>query len=157
MRRYTRFAAVAASALVALVGGVTTASARDAVGVGGTDLAPDQIGRSANIKPLSNTPHLGPFVGQFGTDIAFQGNRAYVGNYQGFIIYDIRKPESPQILSQVNCPGSQNDVTISGNLLYLSTDSSRSDTSCSSTPLSAVNKDAWEGIKIFDVSDPRNP
>ncbi|MGL4742792.1 MAG: LVIVD repeat-containing protein, partial [Phycicoccus sp.] len=46
---------------------------------------------------------------------------------------------------------------ISGNLLYLSTDSSRSDTSCSSTPLSAVNKDAWEGIKIFDVSDPRNP
>ncbi|MGL5816335.1 MAG: LVIVD repeat-containing protein, partial [Phycicoccus sp.] len=157
MRRYTRFAAIAASALVALVGGVTTASARDAVGVGGTDLAPDQIGRSANIKPLSNTPHLGPFVGQFGTDIAFQGNRAYVGNYQGFVIYDIRKPESPQILSQVNCPGAQNDVTISGNLLYLSTDSSRSDSSCSSTSLSAVNKNAWEGIKVFDVSDPRNP
>ncbi|MGL4744685.1 MAG: hypothetical protein ACRCXL_09920, partial [Dermatophilaceae bacterium] len=124
---------MAASTLVALVGGVTTVSARDAVGVGGTDLAPDQIGRSANIAALSNTPHLGPFVGQFGTDIAFQGNRAYVGNYQGFVIYDIRNPESPRILSQVNCPGSQNDVTVSGNLLYVSTDSPRSDSSCMST------------------------
>ena len=157
MRRYARFAAVTAGALLALVGGVSGASARDGVGLSGTQLKPDQVGRSANIKHVSNTPHLGPFAGQFGTDIAFKGNLAFVGNYQGFIVYDVKNPQQPRTLAQVNCPGSQNDITVSGRLLYLSTDSSRSDSSCSSTSLSATNKDAWEGIKVFDISDPRNP
>ncbi|MFQ6171029.1 LVIVD repeat-containing protein [Oryzobacter sp. R7] len=139
------------------LGGIGAASAGDGLGVSGTALAPDQIGYSKNIKHLSNTPHVGPFVGQFGTDLAFQGNRAYVGNYQGFIIYDISDPEAPVTLSQVNCPGAQNDISVRGNLVFLSTDSSRSDDSCSSVAQTAANKASWEGIKIFDVSDVRNP
>ncbi len=57
----------------------------------------------------------------------------------------------------MSCPGSQNDITISGDLLYLSTDSSRSDTSCASTTSPTTLKESWEGIKIFDVSNPRVP
>ena len=152
-----RLAATAAGAALVLGGGVSAASAGDGVGLSGTDLAPDQVGRSANIEHLANVPHVGPFVGQFGTDIAFQEDRAYVGNYQGFVIYDISDPSDPQTLSQVNCPGSQNDVTVSGDLLYVSTDSSRSDDSCSSTSQSATIEASWEGIKIFDVSDPTAP
>jgi hypothetical protein len=152
-------AAVAASALMMMAGGSGTggvATAGDGDGLGGTALRSDQVGYRG-IQQLSITPHTGPFVGQYGTDIAFQGTRAYVGNYQGFITYDISNPRAPVTLSQVNCPGAQNDVTISGDLLYLSTDSSRSDDSCASTPLPATNTNAWEGIKIFDVSDPRSP
>ncbi|SEG60033.1 hypothetical protein SAMN04489712_107105, partial [Thermomonospora echinospora] len=44
-----------------------------------------------------------------------------------------------------------------GNLLFLSTDSSRSDDSCQSTSKPVTDPTAWEGIKIFDISDVRNP
>ena len=55
------------------------------------------------------------------------------------------------------CPGSQNDISVYGNLLFLSTDSSRSDDSCNSTSQPATEKSSWEGIKIFDISDKTNP
>lgn len=127
------------------------------IGLSGTQLAPDQIGRSANMELLKNVNPAGPLADSTGTDIAFEGNRAYVGNYDGFTIYDVSKPANPRMLSQVVCPGAQNDVSVSGNLLYLGTDSSRSDDSCASTSQPATQKDSWEGIKIFDISDPTNP
>lgn len=153
----SRTFAAAAGGVLALVTSVGAAHADDGIGLSGTDLAPDQVGHSANVVPLANVPHAGPFVGQFGSDMAFQEDRAYVGNYQGFIIYDISDPARPRTLAQVSCPGAQNDVTVSGDLLYLSTDSSRSDASCSSTFQPASIKESWEGIKIFDVSDPTDP
>ena len=55
------------------------------------------------------------------------------------------------------CPGSQNDISVSGNLLFLSTDSSRSDNSCNSAAQPATEKSSWEGMKIFDISDKTNP
>lgn len=157
MKRTRILAVAAAGLLMTALGGVGGASAGDGLGLSGTALKPDQIGYSKNIQHLSNTPHVGPFVGQFGTDLAFQGDRAYVGNYQGFIIYDISDAEAPVTLAQVNCPGAQNDISVRGDLVFLSTDSSRSDDSCASTGQSASNKASWEGIKIFDVSDVRNP
>ena len=55
------------------------------------------------------------------------------------------------------CPGSQNDISVYGDLLFLSTDSSRSDDSCNSTTQPATVKESWEGIKVFDISDKANP
>ncbi len=43
------------------------------------------------------------------------------------------------------CPGSQNDISVSGNLLFLSVDSSRSDDSCASTTQPATEKDVLGG------------
>ncbi|HEV2779221.1 MAG TPA: hypothetical protein VGX25_07420 [Actinophytocola sp.] len=108
---------------------------------------------------VANVPLSGPLTGEeaLSTDIAFQGDFAFVGNYLGFTIYDIRNPRRPQIVSQVLCPGSQNDVSIAGNLLFLSTDSRRSDDSCQSTAQPDGALPYWEGIKIFDVSDKRAP
>jgi hypothetical protein len=144
--------------MVAL-GGVSAASAGDGLNVSGVDLAPDQIGYSKNIKHMSNTPLAGDFAlpGAFGTDLAFQDDRAYVGNYNGFAIYDISDAGAPEVIAQVNCPGSQNDISVRGDLVYLSTDSSRNDDSCSSVGQSAAVASSWEGIKIFDVSDVSNP
>ena len=92
-----------------------------------------------------------------GTDLAFQKQRALVGNYNGFAIYDISSPSAPEVIAQVSCPGPQNDISGRGDLVYLSTDSSRNEDSCNSTGQSANVKSSWEGIKIFDISDETNP
>ncbi|HEY0616748.1 MAG TPA: hypothetical protein VGD15_04145 [Kribbella sp.] len=113
--------------------------------------------KSDNITHLASAPMSGPLANGINSDIAFAGKTAYVGNYNGFAIYDIANPANPTLISQVSCPGSQNDVSIYDGLLFLSTDNSRSDNSCQSVPQSATLKESWEGIKIFDVKDPANP
>ncbi|MFC7614157.1 LVIVD repeat-containing protein [Actinokineospora soli] len=117
---------------------------------------PDEIVTSPNVKHVANIPATAPLTGT-GTDIAFQDTYAIVGNYSGFTIYDIANPRQPKILSQVLCPGAQNDVTVNGNIVVLSTDARRSDDSCSSTSQNDGTKEYWEGIKVFDISDKRNP
>ncbi|WP_066949289.1 LVIVD repeat-containing protein [Streptomyces lushanensis] len=115
----------------------------------------DEIVHSDNIKHLTNIPK--DLITGTNSDLAFQGKYAFSGNYDGFRIFDLSNPKSPKTVAQVLCPGSQNDVSVSGDLLFLSTDSSRSDNSCTSVSQSATIKESWEGIKIFDISDIRNP
>ncbi|MEU6240416.1 hypothetical protein [Streptomyces sp. NPDC047024] len=115
----------------------------------------DEIVHSRNIEHLANIPK--DALAGFNSDLAFQGKYAYAGNYDGFRIFDISNPKAPKTVSQVLCPGSQNDISVSGDLLFLSTDSSRSDNSCASTAQPATEKSSWEGMKIFDISDKRNP
>jgi hypothetical protein len=119
-------------------------------------LGVDEISRSRNMVPVAHLDKQAP-LNSTQTDIAFQDNYAFVGNYDGFVIYDIRNPKKPTIKSQVLCPGSQNDISVYGNLLFLSTDSSRSDNSCTSVSQSATIKESWEGIKVFDISDKSAP
>ncbi|KND25690.1 LVIVD repeat-containing protein [Streptomyces acidiscabies] len=114
-----------------------------------------EIVHSANIKHLANVPK--DVLRDKNSDLAFQGRYAFAGNYDGFRIFDISNPKAPRTVAQVLCPGSQNDVTVEGDLLFLSTDSSRSDASCNSTTQPATEKSSWEGMKIFDISDKRNP
>ncbi|MFD6416062.1 LVIVD repeat-containing protein [Streptomyces sp. NPDC060194] len=115
----------------------------------------DEIVHSDNIEHVTNIPK-GALQGT-NSDLAFQGRYAFAGNYDGFRIFDIKNPKKPQSVAEVLCPGSQNDISVSGDLLFLSTDSSRSDNSCSSTTQPATEKSSWEGVKVFDISDIRNP
>ncbi|WP_455353969.1 LVIVD repeat-containing protein [Streptomyces sp. SYSU K217416] len=115
----------------------------------------DEIVHSDNIKHVANIPK--DALKGLNTDLAFQGKYAFAGNYDGFAIFDISRPKAPKLVSQVLCPGAQNDVSVSGDLLFLSTDSSRSDNSCASTSQPATEKSSWEGMKIFDISDKENP
>lgn len=127
----------------------------------GRELAPgeipgqDEIVHSRNIKPLANIPTTSSAV--INSDLAFQGRYAYAGNYNGFTIYDIGNPKAPKTVTEVLCPGGQNDISVYGDLLFLSTDSSRSDDSCNSVSQPATEKSSWEGIKIFDIKDKKNP
>ncbi|WMX62645.1 LVIVD repeat-containing protein [Streptomyces collinus] len=115
----------------------------------------DEIVHSDNIQHLAHVPK--DVLQGTNSDLAFQGRYAFAGNYDGFRIFDISNPKVPKTVAQVLCPGSQNDISVSGNLLFLSTDSSRSDSSCSSTTQPATEKSSWEGLKVFDISDKRNP
>jgi hypothetical protein len=122
-------------------------------------LKPGETASSPNISLVANLPKSGAFAGEaaFNSDLAFQGDYAYAGNYNGFNVYDISAPRTPRLVTQVVCPGSQNDVSVQGDVLVLSTDSSRSDDSCASVSQSATVKDSWEGLKVFDISDPAAP
>ncbi|MEL7978209.1 hypothetical protein AAG589_20245 [Isoptericola sp. F-RaC21] len=155
--RSARARGVAGAALsLALTAGVlglaAPASASDVLE---PDVPPGEVA-SSNIEHLSNNPKNGALQGT-GSDIAFQGKYAFAGNYDGFTVYDLSDPEAPVQALQVYCPGSQNDVSVYGDVLVLSTDSSRSDDSCASTTRPATEKDAWEGIKVWDISDPLAP
>ncbi|MFY1670866.1 LVIVD repeat-containing protein [Plantactinospora sp. WMMB334] len=118
----------------------------------------DEISSSPNLRQIANIPKQGTFApeGALGSDLAFQGRYAFAGNYEGFVVYDIGNPRRPSIVAQVQCSGSQNDLSVYGDLLFLSTDSPRSDDSCASTgvPSSAT---VWEGIKIFDIRNKSHP
>ncbi|WP_435770623.1 LVIVD repeat-containing protein [Nocardioides sp. SYSU DS0651] len=122
-------------------------------------LAPGEVDKSDNITLLANLPKSGPFTAEssFQTDLAFQGDYAFQGNYDGLTVYDIRKPHKPRIVTQVLCPGSQNDISVYDDLLVLSVDSSRSNDTCDNEPQSARIKESWEGIRVFDISDPTAP
>ncbi|MFI8189399.1 LVIVD repeat-containing protein [Streptomyces sp. NPDC085946] len=115
----------------------------------------DEIVHTANIEHVANVPK--DLLRGTNSDLAFQGRYAFAGNYDGFRIFDISDPKAPKTVAQVLCPGSQNDISVSGNLLFLSTDSSRSDSSCNSTTQPATEKSSWEGMKVFDITDKANP
>ncbi|WP_346533589.1 hypothetical protein [Micromonospora sp. DPT] len=122
-------------------------------------LGVDEISSSPNLRQIANLPKQAPFntSAAFNSDMAFQGRYAFVGNYEGFVIYDIARPSAPKIVSQVLCPGSQNDISVYGDLLFLSTDQGRSNDSCTSERLIETKPESWEGIKVFDISDKANP
>lgn len=159
-----RLRVVGAAVLVLLLTGAVAASPSHAEGPAGTAAATadipgvDQIVSSPNLRQIANVPKQGPFDSRsaLGTDLAFQDHYAIVGNYNGFVIYDIRNPRAPRVTAQVLCPGSQNDISVHGDLLFLSTDSTRSDDSCASVSVPR-SETVWEGIKIFDISDKANP
>ncbi len=118
-----------------------------------------EILKSDNIEHVAHVPKQGPFAeyGAFGSDIAFQKNFAYVGNYKGFTVYNIANPSKPKVMSQVLCPGGQNDISVSGDLLFLSTDYPRTTNTCTSEPTDSADPNGWQGIKVFDISNPRKP
>ncbi|RJK97734.1 LVIVD repeat-containing protein [Vallicoccus soli] len=128
---------------------------------------PEGAQASKRMALLANIPKAGAFAQEssFNSDIAFQGDYAFIGNYDGFVIYDVKNPARPQRVTQVVCPGSQNDVSVMGDLLFLSTDSRRTDDSCQSGPAAPISTtdptqvltDYWEGIKVFDISDVKGP
>lgn len=95
------------------------------------------------------------------SDLAFWGDRAYVGNYRGFRIFDISNPVSPALLSEVDCDGPQNDISVWANrIVVLSVDSVMRGPECGAAraPLSDLEAQTnWEGLRIFDVTDPRSP
>jgi hypothetical protein len=92
------------------------------------------------------------------TDLAFRGNYAYVGNYNGFMIYDISEPTRPTLRTSVVCPGGQGDLSVFRNLVFMSAQETRGRIDCGTAGVAeAVSGDRFRGVRIFDVSDLDNP
>ncbi|MBX6751748.1 MAG: hypothetical protein IRY85_19180 [Micromonosporaceae bacterium] len=88
------------------------------------------------------------------SDIAFGGHYAFLGNFNGFNIIDISDPTNPQIVTNVVCPGGQGDMSVYGNLLFMSVEETRGRLDCGTNPSTGVR---FQGVRIFDVSDVTNP
>ncbi|MFI5890427.1 LVIVD repeat-containing protein [Actinoplanes sp. NPDC051513] len=143
----------------ALVIGVTASLAGTAASAAPPSIpGVDEIVSSPNLTQIAHLDKTGPFANSTNSDWAFQGHYAFGGNYNGFAVYDISKPSAPTVAAQVLCPGSQNDISISDNLLFLGTDSQRTNDTCENVASTTAEPgDRWEGIKIFDITDPTTP
>ena len=99
--------------------------------------------------------------GSFGfvnSDLSFQGNVAAVGNFNGFQLYNISNPAAPALISAVVCPGGQGEVSIYGNLLFMSVEETRGRIDCGTQGApGAVNPDRFRGVRIFDISNTAAP
>ena len=107
------------------------------------------------------------------SDFAFQGNHLFQGNFYGINIYDISVPAKTSLLTSLICPGGQGDVSVYKNLLFMSVEmpNGRLDCGTQGFPpepppaaghekerrLPVAQKERFRGVRIFDISDIRNP
>jgi hypothetical protein len=76
------------------------------------------VGNSAKLpKPLHMVIAQLAFAN---SDLAFQGNHLFQGNFYGVSIYDIADPAKAKLLTSLVCPGGQGDVSVYKNLLFMS-------------------------------------
>jgi len=88
------------------------------------------------------------------SDIAFSGKVAYHGNYDGWRVVDISDPDSPVELAHPSCQGDQGDLIVWKNILVRSWNSpAPAGRTCLGEPVTQ----GWEGVHVFDISDPLNP
>jgi hypothetical protein len=92
------------------------------------------------------------------SDLAFRGNHLFAGNYHGFNVYDIESAKSPRLVASVVCPGGQGDVSVHGNLLFMSVEQTRGRLDCGTQGvLEPVSADRFRGVRIFDITDLSRP
>jgi hypothetical protein len=109
------------------------------------------------------------------SDFAFQGNHLFQGNFYGVNIYDISNPANATLLTSMVCPGGQGDLSVYKNLLFMSVEMPNGRLDCGTegfapeappTPeeikakkhrLPAAQKERFRGVRIFDISDIKNP
>lgn len=105
------------------------------------------------------------------SDLAFRGNHLFMGNFYGVNIYDISNPAKASLVTSMVCPGGQGDVSVYKNLMFMSVEMPNGRIDCGiqgfppgpppaemkGPPIPAPNKDRFRGVRIFDISDIRNP
>jgi len=107
------------------------------------------------------------------SDFAFQGTHLFQGNFYGVNFYDISNPAKVSLITSLVCPGGQGDVSVYGKLLFMSVEmpNGRLDCGTQGFPplpppepghekerrLPAASPDRFRGVRIFDISDIKNP
>jgi len=107
------------------------------------------------------------------SDLAFQGNHLFQGNFYGVNIFDISNPAKARLLTSMICPGGQGDPSVYKNLLFMSVEQPNGRLDCGTQgfppapppppgeekkpTIPAPQKDRFRGVRIFDISDIRNP
>jgi hypothetical protein len=110
------------------------------------------------------------------SDLAFQGNHLFQGNFYGVNIYDISNPVKAHLMTSMICPGGQGDVSVYKNLLFMSVEmpNGRLDCATEGFPpppppaalpagqekkpvLPAAQRDRFRGVRIFDITNIRMP
>ena len=107
------------------------------------------------------------------SDLAFEGDHLFQGNFYGMNIYDISNPAHAALLTSMICPGGQGDVSVYKNLMFMSVEMPNGRLDCGTQGFPpepppaaghekerhppAAQKDRFRGVRIFDISDIKNP
>ncbi|MFL5384009.1 MAG: LVIVD repeat-containing protein [Longimicrobiaceae bacterium] len=106
---------------------------------------------------FSNPSNGGDFA-FLNADMAFVGNRLFLGGFNGFQVWDISNPAAPTLRKAFVCPGGQGDVSVHRNLLFVSVEETRGRTDCGGQGVQeAVSAARFRGVRIFDITDIDNP
>ncbi len=132
-----------------------------------------QLGLPAGIKIPKELQMVLAQLAFGNSDMAFEGNHLFQGNFYGITIYDISDPAKAALLTTLVCPGGQGDVSVYKNLLFMSVEmpNGRLDCGTQGFPpeppplpgeerrqrLPAAQKDRFRGVRIFDITDLKNP
>jgi hypothetical protein len=103
----------------------------------------------------TETPYAGGYTN---SDLTFKDNFSIVGNYQGFQVYNVEDPSNPTLEISLVCPGGQGDVSVYGDLLFMSVQERRARLDCGTQGVTdSISSERFRGVRIFDISDIRNP
>src|SRR5271168_2443323 len=107
------------------------------------------------------------------SDLAFQGNHLFQGNFYGMNIFDISNPAQTALVTSMVCPGGQGDVSVYKNLMFMSVEMPNGRLDCGTQGFPpepppaaghekerrkpAAQADRFRGVRIFDITDIKNP
>jgi hypothetical protein len=119
-----------------------------------------------NLRVVSKTPPSPDFINQstpgdfrlINSDLSFVGHYVIQGNFSGYQVWDISKPSHPVLHRAYVCPGSQSDVSVFRNLMFVSGEALNGRTDCGTQGVpDTVSHERLRGIRIFDITDIAHP
>jgi hypothetical protein len=131
------------------------------------------VDQSRNMAEIFTSPNQAT-----NSDLAFWGKHAFVGYYTGDTgfpagsgprggvrIFDISNPASPRLVRDFSCDANQNDPIVwdrDGNgvadLMLVAVDRTMANPNCGAARAPHDDRNGWEGVRIFEMSDnPANP
>jgi hypothetical protein len=135
-----------------------------------------QLGMGNRLSKIPKEMHLELAQLAFAnSDLAFQGHYLFQGNFYGVNIYDTSNPANTTLVTSLICPGGQGDVSVYKNLLFMSVEMPNGRIDCGTQgfppgppptpeeekekkrPVPPPQKERFRGVRIFDISDIRNP
>ena len=88
-----------------------------------------EAGRKPADKPAASNQGP-PGLNFSNSDIAFRRNDLFLGNFNGFNAYDIDPSKKAKLVASIVCPGGQGDMSVHGNLLFMSVEQTRGRLDC---------------------------
>ncbi|HEY2804352.1 MAG TPA: hypothetical protein VGI92_00680 [Gemmatimonadales bacterium] len=119
-----------------------------------------------NMRLVSNTQPSDSFIdrahpGNFGfinSDVTFSGNHVIQGNFSGYQVWDVSDPAHVTLTDAYVCPGSQSDVSVYKNLMFVSSEDTQGRMDCGRGGVQdTVSHERIRGIRVFDISDISHP
>ncbi|MBM3907659.1 MAG: hypothetical protein FJ363_06200 [Gemmatimonadetes bacterium] len=92
------------------------------------------------------------------SDLAFAGPYVFQGNFNGVQVWDASDVANLKLKTLLPCPGGQGDVSVLGNLMFMSVEETRGRVDCGSGGVrDSVSAERFRGIRIFDITDIERP